>query len=110
MEQEKQIDSNRDFSRLSRGKFWIGILTVWALILIVSLAGVDYSVFQGLSTFRICLLMGLTIVYCVLIVLRLKDIGWNRALVLVIFIFPLFMFIVGFMPSKEEERYKQKNP
>jgi len=84
--------------KLSRGKFWLGIAIVWAVEFCVALVGRGIS--EEMSPMRIFLILLTFVVYLALIVFRLNDAGKSKALLLVCFIIPIFMFYIGALESE----------
>ena len=97
--------------KLDQQNFWLAILVLWGLMAVVMLLGVDTNSREGLSTPRIIILLVLMVIYLIAMVMRLEDAGKSKALVLICFIFPIFMFVIGAWPSESmeaEEKRKEK--
>lgn len=96
--------------KLDRPHFWATILILWGLMAAVMLVGVDIQRHETLSVTRIIILLILEVFYFVAMIMRLEDAGRSKALVLVCFIFPIFMFIIGAFPSEsvDDEAVKKE--
>lgn len=97
--------------KLNQPNFWFAILILWGLMAAVMLLGIDTNSREGLSVPRIVILLVLTVIYLMALIMRLEDAGKSKALVLICFVFPIFMFVIGAWPSESiesEENRKER--
>lgn len=93
--------------RLKKGKmdrttFWIMIVVIWCIEIALLLAGYDYYN-EALPAWRLICLMVVLVFYLLAVILRLRDAGKGIGLVVICFIIPVFMFVIGCWPSVENE-------
>lgn len=86
--------------RVNKKVYWIGIIIVWILEVMLMMVGRDVT--REISGTRLIGLLVLLVIYLFLIVLRLKDAGKSKALVLLCFIIPIFAIYAGMLPSADE--------
>ena len=87
--------------KLDRKWFWCTIIVIWVLMTMVFLVGTTPE--KAISNGRLCILMVLFVFYMAAIVMRLRDTGYSLAFLIIFFIFPAFIFIIGCLKSKETD-------
>lgn len=94
--------------KLDRKWFWCVIIAVWVLMYILFMVG--RSPEESISSGRLCGLMVLFVIYIAAIVMRLRDTGQSMALLIIIFIVPMFMIVIGCMKSQETLEMQEAEP
>lgn len=93
--------------KLGRKWFWCAIIVIWALMAVVFLVGTTPG--KAISNGRLCIIMVLFVFYMAAIVMRLRDTGYSLALLIIFFIFPAFLFVIGCLKSKETDNVEQES-
>ena len=99
MGKNDKAKKKRDILRIGRWGFWFGLLVDWGLIAFILLDAREGNVLG--DSLQWTLLGFLLVAYLILVILRLRDIGWTRTMTLFCVVAPPLALVLGFVASRE---------